>query len=125
MLKTTGVELELLSDGDMYLFFEKGIRGGVSKIVNRYSKANNKYMGDLYDPKQPSSYIQYLDKNGLNGWAMHQFLPLKCFQWLTKEEMDDMLTNTNKINSCTLEVDLDVPDDVEHHEWFNDYPVAP
>ena len=69
MLKTTGVELELLSDGNMYLFFEQGIRGGVSKITNRYSKADNKYMGDLYNPNQPSTHIQYLDINGLYDWG--------------------------------------------------------
>ena len=56
---------------------------------------------------------------------MCQFLPLKGFQWLTREEMDDMLTNTKKISSCTLEVDLDVPDDVEYHKSFNDYLLAP
>ena len=36
----TKVELELISDADMYLFFEKGMRGGVSYISERYSKAN-------------------------------------------------------------------------------------
>ena len=82
-------------------------------------------MGDLHDPKQPSPHIQYLDKNGLYAWAMCQFLPLKGFQWLIREEMDDMLTNTKKIRSCTLEVDLDVPNDVEYHKWFNDYLLAP
>ena len=40
----------------MYLFFEKGIRGGKSFIKKRYAKANNKYMKD-YDPEEESTYI--------------------------------------------------------------------
>ena len=53
-LKMTGVELELLTDPDMLLMIEKGIRGGISIISKRHGKANNKYMGEEYDPSQPS-----------------------------------------------------------------------
>ena len=44
MLKMTGIELQLISDIDMYLFIEKGTRGGISYIAKRHSKANNKNM---------------------------------------------------------------------------------
>ena len=51
MTKMARIELELIPDPDMYIFFEKGARGGISYISNRYSKANNKYLKS-YDPKQ-------------------------------------------------------------------------
>ena len=43
MLKMTKVELEKISDADIHLFIEKGMRGGISYASKRYSKANNKY----------------------------------------------------------------------------------
>ena len=70
----TGIELELISDIDMHLFIEKGMRGGISYIAERHSKANNKYM-KCYDSSKESKYITYLDANDLYGWAMSQYLP--------------------------------------------------
>ena len=66
-LKKTGVELELLTDYDMLLMIEEGIRGGICHAVYRYAKANNEYMKD-YDESKESSYIQYLDANNLYGF---------------------------------------------------------
>ena len=75
MLRMTKIELELSPDSDMYIFFEKGIRSGISYISNRYSKANNTYLKS-YDPKQESKHITYLDANNLyGGYDMFKFLP--------------------------------------------------
>ena len=74
MLKMTGVELEPISDIDMHLFIEKGMRGGISYIAKRHSKANNKYMRS-YDSNEESVYIICLDANNLYGWTIIQYLP--------------------------------------------------
>ena len=80
-LKKTGIKLELLTDPDMLLMFEGGIRGGITQSIHRYAEANNKYMGK-FDPEKLSSHIQYLDANNLYGWAMSQPLPTGGFKWV-------------------------------------------
>ena len=87
-LKITGIDLELLSDVNMLLMFEKGIRGGISIISNRYGKANNKYMRKGYNKSIPSKYLMYLDANNLYGCAMSEKLPTHGFKWLTGGEME-------------------------------------
>ena len=139
MLKMTKIELELMSDVDMFQFIEKGMRGGVSYIANRYAKANNKYMKN-YDDKLESIYIPYLDANNLYGWAMSQPLPYGKFKWLTPDKIE-LLENACGVQStprsteeCVdqyatdkfgyiLEVDLEYPEEL--HDLHNDYPLAP
>ena len=117
-LKMTGVRLELLTDVDMLLMVEKGIRGGVSMVSKRFSKANNKYMGDKFNPSEPSKYIQYLDANNLYGAAMSMKLPTHGFKWMNKYEL-----NVWEKIPCILEVDLEYPEEL--HDLHNDYPLAP
>ena len=81
MLKMVGIELEKISDIDKYLFIEKAFRGGTSYMTKRHSKANNKYLSD-YDPKNPSTFISYLEMNNLYGWAMSEYIPYGRFKWL-------------------------------------------
>ena len=60
MLNMTEFGFELISDADMYLFFDKVMMGDISFISKRYSKANNKYL-KYYDPKQESKHFKYLN----------------------------------------------------------------
>ena len=115
-LKMTGVELELLTDPDMLLMIEKGVRGGISMISKRHGKANNKYMGEEYDPSQPSNYVTYLDANNLYGWAMSKPLPTSNFKWMEN-------LNNWRNRPCILEVDIEYPKEL--HDLHNEYPLAP
>ena len=118
LLKHSKVNLELLTDPDMLLMFEKGIRGGISMISNRHGRANNKYMKEKFDSSQPSKFVPYLDANNLYGWAMMKPLPVGDFHWMTGDE----LWNWREF-PCVLEVDLEYPEEL--HESHNDYPLAP
>ena len=126
MLKMTGVDLELLNDVDMLLMFEKGIRGGISIISNRYGEGNNKYMKD-YDKTKLSKFLMYLDANNLYGWAMSQKLPLNSFEWMTDKELENLFNNQIiqvwEKTPCILEVDLEYPEEL--HDLHNDYPLCP
>ena len=70
----TGVRLAKIVDILMYLFIEKGLRGGISYNAKRYAKANNKKMKN-YDPKKLSKFVTYLNVNDLYGLAMRSYLP--------------------------------------------------
>ena len=125
MLKMTNIKLELMTDIDMFQFIEKGMRGGVSYIANRYGKANNKYM-KKYDEKAPSKYIMYLDSNNLYGWATSQYLPTGNFKWMTNNEISKINLGMYKADGkkrLILEVDLEYPQEL--HDMHNDYPVCP
>ena len=59
----------LLSDPDIVLMFESGIRRGIATISHRHAKANNEYMEAQFDPVKESNVIAYSDANNLYGWA--------------------------------------------------------
>ena len=124
-LKITDIDLELLSKNNMLLMFEKGIRGGISIISNRYGKANNKYMGKGFNKNKPSKYLMYLDENNLYGCAMSMKLPTHGFKWLTGGEIEKIYENRHNLNKipCILEVDLEYPKKL--HDLHNDYPLCP
>ena len=118
-LKKTGIKLEPLTDPNMLLMFEHGIRGGITQAIHRYTSANNHYMGDKFNPLEESSYQQYLDANNLYRWAMSQLLPTGGFRWISIEPNE-----ISKLARCDkdylLEVDVSYPSD--SHYQHNDFP---
>ena len=125
-IKKTNVELELLTDYDMFLMIEEGIRGGICHAMQRYAKANNKYMKD-YDKKKKSSYIQYLDANNLYGKAMTEKLPVRGFRWMDDiSKIDEDFVkdyNKNHNKGYILDVDVDYPNKLQN--LHNDLPFLP
>ena len=125
MLKMTKVELEKISNADMHLFIESGMRGGICYVVKRYSKANNEFCTD-YDPKKPKVYIKYLDMNNLYGKAMSEYLPYRGFESfkVNNESVNRVLnTGDNSLHGYFLEVDLEYPKEL--HDINNDLPMTP
>ena len=123
MLKMTKINLDLITDIDMQLYIEKGMRGGISYIAHRHVVANNKYM-ENYNEREESRYIMYLDANNL--WAMSKPLPYGNFKWVENigEIEDWLLYINNKHNGIgkIYEVDLEYPSEL--HDLHNDYPCA-
>ena len=97
-LKKAEVKLELITNYDMLLMIEEGIRSEICQATHRYAKANNKYVKS-YDKNNESSYIEYLDANNLYGWAMSQKLPTKNFRWVEdlSQFNEDFIKNMMKI----------------------------
>ena len=108
-LKKTSIKLELLTDYDMLLMVEEGIRGGICHSIHRHAKANNKYM-ENYDKNEESSYIQYLDANNLYGWAVSQKLPVNNFKWVkgTSKINEEFIKNYNENNKKGYILEVDV-----------------
>ncbi|CAB4408477.1 unnamed protein product [Rhizophagus irregularis] len=95
----TGQRLDLITDQDMYMMVEQGLRGGISMVSKRYARANNPDMGEgKWTAEKPKSSILYLDANNLYGWAMLQYLPTDYplapermkvkKEWLSKKQQE-------------------------------------
>jgi hypothetical protein len=123
MLKFTGVKLDVLTDHEMYLFFERSKRGGTTFMNEQYATANNKYIANHDPEKASNSTLLYLDANNLYGHAMSQILPTGTFKWVHSK----LLPNLHKLElkpdsktGYTLEVDMHLPR--EHHKNLKDFP---
>ena len=122
MLSITKVELDLILDFHMFLFFEKVMRCGVSFISKKYSKGNSKYLSS-YGPKTPTKYITYLEKNFFYSYAMSKSLPTRGFKWMDPAEFSLDKYNYNSSGGYVLKVGLEYPKELQ--ELHIDYPLIP
>ena len=125
-LKKAEVELELITDVDMLLMVEKGIRGGICHVIHRYVKANNKYMKD-YNKDEEESFLEYLDENNLYGEAVSEPLPVDGFDWaedLSKID-EDFIKNYDKDSDKGYILDADVEYPRNLYNLHSDLPLLP
>ena len=123
-LKHSDIELELVTDIDKYDMFEKGIRGGVSMISQRYAKANDPRMGDEYNPNKPIKTLLYIDANSLYPTGMCLPLRIDKFEWIDNLDECNVIEIADDAEyGCVLEVDGETP--TEKHDLFSDYPLTP
>ena len=124
MLKMTKIELEKISNADIHIFIQRGMRGQISYINKRYSKVINEYCPD-YDKNKPKVYINYLDMNNLYGKAMCEYFPYGGFEWVKVNNGLNRVLNKsgNSLHGHFLEVDLEYPENV--HDYHNDYSLPP
>jgi len=126
----TKQELELITDPNMHLTVEQGLRGGISMVSHRYAKANISNTKD-FDENKPKSNILYLDATNLYGWAMIQLLPTGGFKWVKNEqELNNIKVKINKglipddaEKGYILKVKLSYPKHL--HKAHTEYPLAP
>ena len=117
-LKHTGINLELLTDPDMLLTFEWGIRDGITQaFVNAHRPIINIWE---IDSTQNLKATIFLDANNLYSWAMSQPLPTGEFKWVdvNPNEISELATRIDK--GYLLEVDVSYPKEL--HNPHNDLP---
>lgn len=126
MLNCTKIKLELLTDYEMHLLLEQGIRGGMSVCIKRHSVANNKYIPETFNPDEPIKFLTYLDANNLYGWAMSKCMSYAGFTW---QDPNDKLQNDilnvadNSPIGYILEIDIEYPQHL--HDYHADLPFLP
>ena len=121
-MKFTGVELEVLSDIDQYLFLEKGIVGGISMACQRYARANIPGT-PTYDKSKPTKTLAQFDVNSLYPTAMCSSLPKSDYTFISSEEikkLDFMQIPDDGEYGYILECGITIPQHL--HTLFNDLP---
>lgn len=125
MMRFTRCEIDLIHEEEMFLFIRRAMRGGVTQINQKLAYCNNKYLKN-YNPSQETSYIIYLDCNGLYSSVMNMALPQKNLRWkqFSLESMKKIIQNYDSFDKVGyfIECDLDYPKKI--HNLTKDLPLA-
>ena len=120
-MKYTGVELDRITDTDMYMMIEYNMRGGIASISHRHAFANNPLV-EGYDTEKPHSYITYLDANNLYETAISEPLPVGKFRFLSENEIAEFdLLSIPSDGDMGYIVECDLTYLHELHDLHNDY----
>jgi hypothetical protein len=126
-LKISKIEIQLLQDIDMVLFFEKGLRGGICQVSCKHAVSNSPY-SENFDPNRDTKEILNVDANGLYASAMTSPLPYGDFKWI--EDLNDLFERINNgtidslyssklTKSCIIECDIYYPQALhDEHVYF-------
>ena len=120
------VDMQLITDVDMYHFVENSIRGRISMISIRHAQANSPSFPDRYDSSLPNQNLIYLDTNNLYGRAKSQFVPTHGFRFLQQYEISTLKLqelSDDAEGGYIFEVDIHYP--TRLHDRHDDYPLAP
>ena len=121
--KMTGETIDLLSDAEMYTFFERGIRGGMT-FVNKHLIRNETI---TQNDTQLTQHLAYIDENNLYGNSLRKPLPHSEFCWVedVSNFTHDFILGLDEEGEWgyTLEVDLGYPEHL--HRKTADFPLAP
>ena len=123
MLNITRVDLGLLSDIDMLLIFERGIRGGINGIGElRHFRANNRDL-DVFDESKAKIYGAFFDVTSVYAVTMQQTLPVDSYEWNETIMREILATSDDSVVGFFVEVEIAYPSSL--HDSHNDLPLAP
>ena len=117
----------MITDVDMLLMIEKGIRGGICHTILRYAKSDNKYIIKDYNKDEEEEFLQYDDANNLYGFAIIQPLPVDSFDWVknVSKTDEDFINNYDEDSDkgYILEINVEYPRNL--HDLHSDLPFLP
>ena len=125
-LKKSGVELELLTEPEILLMAENGIRGGICEAKLHYAGANNVYLKN-YNESKELSYLQYCDANSLYAWAMTEKLLEGDFKFKNNIQKftKDFTKNSHEDSDKGYVFELAVEYPKYLHDLHSDLPFLP